>query len=56
MAAVLGMVLLILAHRQTMLIAAALFGFGMLITLVGRQSLRGFERYTFGIEELASGF
>ena len=56
MAAVLGMVLLILAHRQTMLIAAGLFGFGMLITLVGRQSLRGFERYTYGVEELASGF
>ncbi|MGB1157304.1 MAG: tripartite tricarboxylate transporter permease [Alphaproteobacteria bacterium] len=56
MAAVLGMVLLILAHRQTMLIAALLFGFGMLITLVGRQSLRGFDRYTYGMEELASGF
>ena len=56
MAAVLGMVLLILAHRQNMLIAALLFGFGMLITLVGRQSTRGFQRYTFGLDELASGF
>jgi putative tricarboxylic transport membrane protein len=56
MAAVLGAVLLILAHRQTMAIAALLFGFGFLIAMVGRQSTRGFSRYTFDIEYLAAGF
>ena len=33
----LGAVLLILAHRQTMVIAALLFGIGFLISLIGRQ-------------------
>lgn len=56
MAALLGAVLLILAHRQTMAIAALLFGFGFLIAMVGRQSTRGFSRYTFDIEYLAAGF
>ncbi len=56
MAAVLGSVLLILAHRRTMAIAALLFGFGFLISMVGRQSTRGFARYTFDFEYLAAGF
>ena len=37
-AAILGAVLLIAAHRQTMGIAAMLFGFGFLIAMIGRQS------------------
>ncbi len=56
MAALLGAVLLILAHRQNMVLAALLFGVGFLIAMVGRQSTRGVSRYTFGFEELASGF
>lgn len=56
MAALLGATLFILAHRQNMLIAALLFAFGMMIALVGRQSTRGFSRYTFDIEYLAAGF
>ncbi len=56
MAAILGAVLLIAAHRQTMGIAAMLFGFGFLIAMVGRQSTRGIDRYTFGIDYLYSGF
>ncbi|MCY3876390.1 MAG: tripartite tricarboxylate transporter permease [Rhodobacteraceae bacterium] len=56
MAAVLGSVLLILAHRRTMAIAALLFGIGFLISMVGRQSTRGFARYTFDFEYLAAGF
>lgn len=56
MAAVLGAVLLIAAHRQTMGIAAMLFGFGFLIALVGRQSTRKIDRYTFDIEYLYAGF
>ena len=56
MAALLGAVLLILAHRKTMAIATLLFGFGFLISMVGRQSTRGFARYTFDFEYLAAGF
>lgn len=56
MAAVLGGVLLIAAHRQTMGIAAMLFGFGFLIALIGRQSTRKIDRYTFDVEYLYSGF
>lgn len=56
MAAVLGSVLLIAAHRQTMGIAAMLFGFGFLIAMIGKQSLRQIERFTFDIEYLYSGF
>lgn len=56
MAAILGAVLLIAAHRQTMGIAAMLFGFGFLIAMVGRQSTRGIDRYTFGVDYLSSGF
>jgi putative tricarboxylic transport membrane protein len=56
MAAILGSVLLIAAHRQTMGIAAMLFGFGFLIAMVGRQSTRGIDRYTFGMDYLYSGF
>ena len=56
MAAVLGGVLLIAAHKQNMGIAALLFGFGFLISLVGRQTTRKIDRYTFDIEYLYSGF
>ena len=49
-AAILGAVLLIAAHRQTMGIAAMLFGFGFLIAMIGRQSTRGIDRFTFDIE------
>jgi len=56
MAAILGGVLLIAAHRQNMGIAAMLFGFGFLISLVGRQTTRKIDRYTFDVEYLYSGF
>ena len=56
MAALLGSVLLIIAHRQNMVIAALLFSFGFLIAMVGRQSTRGIQRFTFDIEYLAAGF
>ncbi len=56
MAAVLGSVLLIAAHRQTMGIAAMLFGFGFLIAMIGRQTTRKIDRFTFDIEYLYSGF
>ena len=56
MAAALGGVLLIAAHRQNMGIAALLFGVGAMIALVGRQSTRKIDRYTFDIEYLYPGF
>lgn len=56
MAAVLGSVLLIAAHKQTMGLAALLYGFGFLIALIGRQSTRKIDRFTFDIEYLFSGF
>ena len=56
MAAILGSVLLIAAHRQTMGIAAMLFGFGFLISMIGRKSMRDVDRYTFDIEYLFAGF
>ena len=56
MAAVLGAVLLIAAHRKTMGIAALMFAVGFLIAMVGRQSLREIDRYTFGIEYFYAGF
>ncbi len=56
MAAALGAVLLIAAHRQNMGIAALLFGVGFIISLVGRQTTKKIDRYTFDIEYLYSGF
>ena len=56
MAALLGGVLLIAAHRQTMGLAALLFAFGFMIAMIGRQSTRQIDRYTFDIEYLFSGF
>jgi len=56
LAAVLGAVLLIAAHRQTMGIAALLFSVGFMIAMIGRQSTKKIDRYTFDIEYLFSGF
>ncbi len=56
MAAVLGGVLLIAAHRQTMGIAAMLFGFGFLIAMIGRQTTRKIDRFTFDVEYFYAGF
>ena len=56
MAAALGAVLLIAAHRRNMGIAALLFAFGVLIAMIGRQSLKQIDRYTFGIDYLYPGF
>ena len=56
MAALLGAILLILAHRQTMAIATLTFGLGFMIALVGRQSLKNIDRYTFDYQYLYAGF
>jgi len=39
-----------------MVIAAMLFGFGFLIAMIGRQTTRKIDRFTFDIEYLYSGF
>ncbi|MEM1235234.1 MAG: tripartite tricarboxylate transporter permease [Pseudomonadota bacterium] len=56
MAAVLGAVLLIVVHRKTMGLATLLFALGFLIAMVGRQSMRQIDRFTFGIDYLFAGF
>lgn len=56
MAAALGAVLLIAAHRKSMGIATLLFGLGFLIAMIGRQTTRQIDRYTFDIDYLAPGF
>jgi len=56
MAAILGGVLLVAAHKQNMGIAAMLFGFGFLISVIGRQTTRKIDRYTFDVEYLYAGF
>ena len=61
MAALLGAVLLIAAHRQNMLIALMLFCFGALIAVVGRSQTRKYngeriELFTYDLEMLSGGF
>ena len=56
MAAMLGALLLIFAHRQNRLIALVLFMFGAIIAMVGKQSTKGIDRWTFGSEHLITGF
>ena len=56
MAALLGALLLIFAHRQNRLITLVLFMFGAIISMVGKQSTKGIDRWTFGSEHLITGF
>ena len=61
MAALLGAVLLVAAHRQNMLIATLMFCVGGLIALVGRSQTRQYngeriELFTYDLEVMSSGF
>lgn len=56
MAALMGMVLVVLAHQGRTLPAAALVCFGMFLNFVGIENVRYTERYTFGMDWLGSGF
>ena len=56
LAALLGIVLVVVAHRGQMAIAAALAGFGILIGTVGLEPAAYTRRFTFGQSWLAGGF
>ncbi len=56
LAALLGIILVIVAHRGQMLIAAALTGFGIFLSTVGLEPVNYSRRFTFEQSWLASGF
>ncbi|MCR9149596.1 MAG: tripartite tricarboxylate transporter permease [Rhodobacteraceae bacterium] len=56
LAALLGIILVVVAHRGQMAVAAALAGFGILIGTVGLEPAAYTRRFTFGQSWLASGF
>lgn len=56
LAALLGLVLVVIAHRGQTLAAGLLVGFGALLGTVGLEPLKYTQRFTFGQEWLASGF
>lgn len=56
MAALLGVILVVLAHRGHTVAAAMLVMFGMFLNIVGLEAVRYSHRYTFGFEWLNSGF
>jgi putative tricarboxylic transport membrane protein len=56
MAAMLGVVCVILAHRNQTLIAAALLFFGMFLNVVGMEPVRYSKRFTFDQSWLNAGF
>lgn len=55
LAALLGLVLVVVAHKGQMAIAAALAGFGILIGTVGLEPAAYTRRFTFGQSWLAGG-
>lgn len=55
LAALLGMILVVVAHRGQMLIAAALSGFGIFLSTVGLEPAAYTRRYTFEQSWLAGG-
>ena len=56
MAALLGVVMVILAHRRQTIAAAMLVSFGMFLNTVGLEGVRFSHRFTFGQSWLNSGF
>ncbi|MEC7763197.1 MAG: tripartite tricarboxylate transporter permease [Pseudomonadota bacterium] len=55
LAALLGIVLVVIAHRGQTLAAGSLAAFGILINTVGLEPVRYTQRFTFGQEWLTSG-
>jgi putative tricarboxylic transport membrane protein len=55
LAALLGIVLVVIAHRGQTLVAGSLVAFGILINTVGLEPVRYTQRFTFGQEWLSSG-
>ena len=56
MAALLGVVMVVLAHRRQTVAAAMLVSFGMFLNTVGLEGVRFSHRFTFGQSWLNSGF
>ncbi|MBW1996475.1 MAG: tripartite tricarboxylate transporter permease [Deltaproteobacteria bacterium] len=56
MAALLGIVLVIIAHRGRSLAAGMFVFFGMFLNTVGMENIRYTQRYTFGLKWLYGGF
>ena len=56
MAALLGVVMVIVAHRRQTIAAAMLVSFGMFLNTVGLEGVRFSHRFTFGQSWLNSGF
>ena len=56
MAALLGVICVILAHRGQTLVAAALLFLGMFFNVIGLEAVRYSQRFTFGQSWLNSGF
>ena len=56
LAALLGIVLVIIAHRGQTFAAGMLAAFGILLQTVGLEPVKYTQRFTFGQEWLASGF
>jgi len=56
MAALLGVVFVILAHRNQTVIATVLIAFGMFLNVIGLEAVRYRQRFTFGMDWLNAGF
>ena len=55
LAALLGIVLVVIAHRGQTLVAGSLAAFGILINTIGLEPVRYTQRFTFGQDWLSSG-
>ncbi|MEM8730298.1 MAG: tripartite tricarboxylate transporter permease [Pseudomonadota bacterium] len=55
LAALLGLLLVIVAHRGQTLIAAALVGFGIFLNTIGLEPVKYTQRYTFDTQFLSGG-
>ncbi len=56
LAALLGIVLVVIAHRGQSFAAGSLAAFGIFLGTVGLETVKYTQRYTFGFEFLTSGF
>ncbi len=55
MAAVLGVVMVILSHRKQTAVAGMLMFFGIFLNTIGMEMIQYSQRYTFGIKGIISG-
>ena len=55
LAALLGVILVILAHRGQVFLAAMMAGLGIWLNTIGLEPLQSSQRYTFGQSWLSGG-